>query len=122
MKTRSSVFLAIVLTAAAVSCSRAAARTSTLVEGTGLETLRIDQATVSDAIKTLGAPEAPARTFNNGVVELWSRPFLMLSFVPPEEGSEPQRLYAITAVLRDPPYSGTTSKGIGMLDSIERVY
>lgn len=122
MMTRSFVLCAIVLSAAALSCSRAAARTSTLFEGTGLETLHIDQATAADAIKALGAPEAPARTFNNGVVEMWSRPYLMLSFVPPEEGQEPPRLYAIAAVLRDPPYTGTTSKGVGFLDSIERVH
>jgi hypothetical protein len=123
MKTTSMFFWsAIVLSGAAVSCSRAAARTGTLFEGTGLETLRIDEATVADAIKALGAPEAPAKTLSNGVVELWPRPFLMLSFVPAEEGQEPPRLYAISAVLRDPPYTGTTSKGIGLLDSIERVH
>jgi hypothetical protein len=116
----------------AVSCSRGgakpgagktgAARTDTLFEATGLDTVRIDEATVPDAIKALGVTEAEARTFNGGLVELRKPPLFVLSFLPPAEGQGPARLYAIRAVLWDPPYTIKTSKGIGFLDSIERMH
>jgi hypothetical protein len=132
MKTKSLLLWSAILLCA-VSCSRGgakpgagnkakpgAARTDTLFEATGLDTVRIDEATVPEAIKALGVTEAEARTFSDGKVELRA-PFLVLSFVPPPDGQGPPRLYAIRAVLWEPIYTGKTSKGIGLLDSVERM-
>jgi hypothetical protein len=66
--------------------------------------------------------EAEARTFDSGLVELRKPPFFVLSFLPPPGGQGPPRLYAIRAVLWDPPYTTKTSKGIGFLDSVERMH
>ena len=131
MKTKS-LLLWGAIAVCAVSCSRGAAkpgagkagaaRIDTLFEATGLDTVRIDEATVADAIKALGVTEAEARTFDSAVVELRKPPFLVLSFVPPPGGQGPQRLYAIRAALWEPPYTGKTSKGIGLLDSVERMH
>jgi hypothetical protein len=119
----------VVLCAAALSCSRGggakpgageAARpggsTDLLIEGTGLANLRIDEATLAQAAKSLGLSAAEGRTATNGVVELRVPPFLKLFFAPSVGGGEP-RLYAARAGLWEPVYTGKTSKGIGFLDS-----
>jgi hypothetical protein len=93
--------------------------TDLLIEGTGLETLRIDEATVADAADRLRlAPAEWTRTFDNGLVEMRTPQLLRLSFLPPESGQGPPRLYAVRAGLWEPVYTGKTSKGIGFLDSL----
>jgi hypothetical protein len=54
-------------------------------------------------------------------VELRTPQLLVLSFVPPADGQGGPRLYAVRVGLWEPVYTGTTSKGIGLLDSVERI-
>jgi hypothetical protein len=115
---------AIVLCMPSLSCSRGLSSTNTtLLEGTGLEDLRIDEATVANAASGLGASTADARSIGErGVVELRTPRLLVLSFVPPATGQGSPRLYAVRASLWEPVYTGHTSKGIGFLDSVEAVH
>ena len=127
------VWGAVVLCATAVSCSRGrrtakakakaaeASTSGTLIEGTGLGTLRIDEATVASVADAFGAPITDARTVGSrGEVQLSARPFTAF-FMPPANGQGPPRLYALRAVAfyEDKPYTGRTSKGVGLLDSID---
>ena len=127
---------AVVSCAASVACSRGkgassggagllgtSARTDLLLEGSGLETLRIGEATVADAASRLGlSPVADwTRTFDDGLVEMRTPPLLTLSFLPPESGQGPPRLYGVRASLWEPVYTGKTGKGIGFLDSLDAV-
>lgn len=113
-----------VLCTPSVSCSRGgklnpfkASRTEPLVEGTSVGPLRIGEATVADATKAFGAKFDP-RTFDSGLVQLWT-PLFLLSFVPPPDGQGPPRLYAAQAPMKEDGYLGKTSKGIGFLDSTD---
>jgi hypothetical protein len=111
---------AFVLCMSSVSCSRALSSTETLFEGTGLEELRIDEATVANAVSGFGVSASDARTIGErGVVELRTPRLLVLSFVPPATGQGSPLLYAVRVSLREPVYTGHTSKGIGFLDSLE---
>jgi hypothetical protein len=125
---------AVLSCAAPVACSRGqggssgggllgtSTRTDLLLEGTGLETLRIGEATVADASSRLDLPTAEwTRTFDNGLVEMRTPMLLKLSFLPPETGEGPARLYAVRAGLWEPVYTGKTSKGIGFLDTLDAV-
>ena len=123
----------IVLCAAAVSCSRgggtqrgagdevkpAAARDDTLLEGAGIGELRIDQATIEEMQSTYGKSEPS--TLSTASALDFRRPPLGFWFLKPAEGQDPPRLYAVRTLLYDDCYRGTTSKGIGILDSLEAV-
>ena len=130
MKTK---WCVIVLCAAAVSCSRGggakpgagdeakpvAVRDDTLLEGTGIGELRIDQATIEEMQGTYGKSEAS--TLSTATALDFRRPPLGFWFLKPAEGQDPPRLYAVRTLLYDDCYRGTTSKGIGILDSLEAV-
>lgn len=62
------------------------------------------------------------RTFDNGLVEMRTPQLLRLSFLPPESGHGPPRLYAVRVRLWEPVYTGKTSKGIGFLDTLDVVH
>ena len=123
----------IVLCAAALSCSGgggtrpgagnegrpAAARDDTLMEGTGIGALRIDQATIVEMQGTYGKSEAT--TFSTAAALEFRRPPLGFWFLKPAEGDGPPRLYAVRTLLYDDCYRGQTSKGIGIFDSLEAV-
>jgi hypothetical protein len=116
----------IVLCAAAVSCSRgggtvpAAARDDTLLEGTGIGALLIDQATIAEMQSAYG--ESEASTLSTATALDFRRPPLGFWFLKPAEGeSGPPRLYAVRTLLYDDCYRGQTSKGIGILDTLEAV-
>ena len=116
----------LVLTAVSVACSGGmgakSTQTNLLLEGAGLEKLRIGEATVADAASHLGLKVAEwTKTSDNGLVEMRTPELLRLSFLPPESGQGAAVLYAVRANLWEPIYSGKTSKGIGFLDSIEDV-
>jgi hypothetical protein len=115
---------AVVSFAASVACSsaRTSARTDVLLEGEGLETLRIDVATVEAAATLLGLSQAEwTKTDPDGLVEMRTPQLLRLCFLPPESGEGQPLLYAVRANLWEPVYTGKTSKGIGFLDSLEDV-
>ena len=122
MKTK---WCVIVLCAAAVSCSRgggtmpAAARDDTLLEGTGIGGLRIDEATIAEMQSIYG--ESEASTLSTASALDFRRPPLGFWFLKPAEGEGPPRLYAVRTLLYDDCYRGKTSKGIGILDSLEAV-
>ena len=129
MKTK---WCVIVLCAAAVSCSRgggasragneaepAAVRDDTLLEGTGIGELRIDQATIEEMQSTYGKSEPS--TLSTASALDFRRPPLGFWFLKPAEGQDPPRLYAVRTLLYDDCYRGQTSKGIGILDSLEAV-
>jgi hypothetical protein len=123
MKTK---WCVIVLCAAAVSCSRgggtkpAAVRDDTLLEGAGIGGLRIDQATIAEMQSIYG--ESEASTLSTASALDFRRPPLGFWFLKPPEGeSSPPRLYAVRTLLYDDCYRGQTSKGIGILDSLEAV-
>jgi hypothetical protein len=106
-----------------IGVSRAQAQTNLLIEGTGLETLRIGEATVADAASLFGLPEKEwTKTSNNGLVEMRTPQLLRLDFLPPEGGQDAPVLYAVRANLWEPVYTGKTGKGIGFLDSLEAVH
>lgn len=114
----------IVLCAAAVSCSRgggklAAGRDDTLLEGAGIGGLRIDQATIAEMQSTYG--ESEPSTLSTASALDFRRPPLGFWFLKPAEGQGPPRLYAVRTLLYDDCYRGKTSKGIGILDSLEAV-
>ena len=116
----------VVGSAVAVACSGGmganSAQTNLLIEGAGLETLRIGEATVADAASRLGLAEAErTKTFDNGLVEMRTPQLLRLDFLPPESGQGAAVLYAVRANLSEPVYTGKSSKGIGFLDSLEAV-
>ena len=123
MKTK---WCVIVLCAAAVSCSRgggggpAAARDDTLLEGTGIGGLRIDQATIAEMQSTYG--ESEASTLSTASALDFRRPPLGFWFLKPAEGERVRR-----GSTRSGPSCTTTataaqtSKGIGILDSLEAV-
>ena len=130
----------IALCAAALSCSRgggarpdagdeaepadrneaepSAARDDTLVEGTGIGELRIDEATIEEMQSTYG--KSAASTLSTATALDFRRPPLGFWFVKPVEGQDPPRLYAVRTLLYDDCYRGTTSKGIGILDPLTR--
>lgn len=119
---------AVVVFAASMACSSAgpsagsSARTDRLLEGEGLETLRIDEATVDEAATLLGLSKAEwTKTDPDGLVEMRTPQLLRLAFVPPESGEGPPLLYAVRANLWEPVYTGKTRNGIGFLDSLEDV-
>ena len=122
MKTK---WCVIVLCAAAVSCSRGggtisvAARDDTLFEGTGIGALRIDEATLAEMQSTYG--ESEPSTLSTATALDFRRPPLGFWFLKPADGQGPPRLYAVRTLLYDDCYRGKTSKGIGILDSLEAV-
>ena len=122
MKTK---WCVIVLCAAAVSCSRGggtisvAARDDTLFEGTGIGGLRIDEATLAEMQSAYG--ESEPSTLSTATALEFRRPPLGFWFLKPAEGDGPPRLYAVRTLLYDDCYRGKTSKGIGILDSLEAV-
>ena len=115
------------LCAAAVSCSGgggtksgagkearpAVVRDDTLLEGTGIGGLRIDQATIAEMQRTYGKSEPS--TFSTASALEFRRPPLAFWFLKPVEGDGPPRLYAVRTLLWDDCYRGQTSKGIGIL-------
>lgn len=62
------------------------------------------------------------RTFDSGLVEMRTPQLLRLSFLPPESGQGPPRLYAVRVGLWVPVYTGKTSKGIGFLDTLDAAH
>ena len=122
MKTK---WCVIVLCAVAASCSRgggtmpAVARDDTLLEGTGIGGLRIDEATIAEMQSIYG--ESEASTLSTASALDFRRPPLGFWFLKPAEGEGPPRLYAVRTLLYDDCYRGKTSKGIGILDSLEAV-
>ena len=95
-------------------------RDDTLLEGTGIGGLRIDQATIEEMQSTYGKSEAS--TFSTASALDFRRPPLGFWFLKPAEGEGPPRLYAVRTLLCDDCYRGKTSKGIGILDSLEAVH
>jgi hypothetical protein len=116
----------LVLCAAAVSCSRgggptaAAVRDDTLFEGAGIGALRIDEATLAQMQSAYG--ESEPSTFSTATALEFRRPPLGFWFLKPEDGQGPPKLYAVRTLLYDECYRGQTSKGIGILDSLEAVH
>ena len=115
-----------VLSAVSVACSGGMSANSTptnlLLEGAGLERLRVGEATVADAASGFGLDVAEwTKTSQNGLVEMRTPQLLRLDFLPPESSEGPTVLYAVRANLWEPVYTGKTSKGIGFLDSLEDV-
>jgi hypothetical protein len=98
---------------------RVAARDDTLVEATGIGSLRIDEATVAEMQKQYGVSEPT--TFSTATAKEYRRPPLGFWFVAPADGQGPPRLYAVRTLLWDDVYKGRTSKGIGILDSLDAV-
>ncbi len=98
----------------------AAVRDDTLLEGTGIGALLIDQATIAEMQSAYG--ESEASTLSTASALDFRRPPLGFWFLKPAEGeSGPPRLYAVRTLLYDDCYRGKTSKGIGILDSLEAV-
>lgn len=121
----------IVLCLSALSCSRggdtkagdaarpAAVRDDTLVEGTGIGALRIDQATLAEMQGVYGTSEPT--TFSTPTALEFRRPPLGFWFLKPADGQGEPRLYAVRTLLYDECYGGKTSRGIGILDPLEAV-
>jgi hypothetical protein len=132
MTTRRDVLLwaAVALCAVGSSCSRgggaggaqpAAVLDETLIEGTGVGALRIDEATMDDVVRAYGI-SSPITRGSGSIVEMRSPQVeLVFWFVPPPDGQGPPRLYAVRHLLYDNVYMGKTSAGIGVLDSLEAV-
>lgn len=127
----------LVVSAMSVACSGGpnanSAETGVLLEGAGLEKLRIGEATVADAVSHLGLNSIVwMETLDNGQGEITTPQLLRLAFRSPETGEGAPVLYAVRAQLAAPVYdgetpkglgyyTGKTSKGIGFLDSLESV-
>jgi hypothetical protein len=65
--------------------------------------------------------KSEATTFSTATALEFRRPPLGFWFLKPAEGQGPPRLYAVRTLLYDDCYRGKTSKGIGILDSLEAV-
>jgi hypothetical protein len=107
--------------AGAEPAAAAAVSDDTLVEGTGVGALRIDEATMDDVVKAYRL-SSPITRANESIIAM-STPQVPLYFwfVAPTDGQGAPRLYAVRHLLYDQIYKGTTSRGIGILDSLEAV-
>lgn len=123
--------------AVSIACSGGmgarSAETAVLLEGAGLEKLRIGEATVANAATVLGLETIQwMQTSDGGQGEIRTPQLLRLAFLSPETGQGAPVLYAVRANFGEPIYegetskgpgyyTGKTSKGIGFLDSLDAV-
>jgi hypothetical protein len=94
---------------------------TTLEEGRGMGPLEVGKTSLEKALKILG-PDA--KSFTTPYKTVVEAPPLRLEFVAPKSGGDPvpQSIVAErTTIPGRPHYTGKTRRGIGYLDTVERM-
>lgn len=118
------ILVVMVLMLVASACrSKTNLKGATLQEGRGIESLVLGTTTLSQAVKTLGGAAGEPSTSSTDA-QLEALP-LRLQFAAAEGGGEPvlETIYTSRTENKTMPnWEGKTSRGIGLLDSVEKMH